>query len=123
MCIGERAINGPVVPHHFSLQTDEGLLQKTQDSCDDGTKNHWEDKVVMIEGAGLPIISLINPHSYTATSEASSSLTKCLLKFNQEYHEKCQTQRNAAKAYTTAGKQTETPPPSLLTCKTMLKQI
>lgn len=38
-------------------------------------QNHWENKVVQIEGAGLSIIFLTNPCPYMATLPALSNLT------------------------------------------------
>lgn len=54
----KRAVTGPAVSHNFNLKTEiEGHQQKTQHGYDNGATNHWENKVVEIEGAGLFIIS------------------------------------------------------------------
>lgn len=81
----KRPVTGPAVSHRFNLKTDiEGHQQKTRHSYDDGTTNHWENKVVSIEGAGLSIVFLTNPCPYMATLPALNSLT-----YLKKRHTKC----------------------------------
>lgn len=50
------------VPYNFNLKTDiEGHQQKTKHSYDEGGTNHWENKVVKIEGLDYSSFSSLIP--------------------------------------------------------------